>query len=121
MNGALLTEPLSVFPANVRDFAAARGVSQHLPAVLDLARQAFPTSAMAVSFGQDAEDDAHQSSPSTSRLAVAQAKSCWRGSGSGPWSWRTSVRRALASTSCWGGDELARLLVRCGPAVRSHR
>ena len=36
------------------------GVSRYLSAVIDLARQAFPSSALCVSLGQDAEDERHQ-------------------------------------------------------------
>ena len=35
-------------------------MSHYLTAVIDLARQAFPTSALEVSLGCDAEDESHQ-------------------------------------------------------------
>ena len=47
-------------PPEVQEFAAAMGVSRYLNAVIDLARQAFPSSALCVSLGQDAEDESHQ-------------------------------------------------------------
>jgi hypothetical protein len=47
-------------PAEVEEFAARTGVSGYLNAVVGLARQAFPSSALSVSVGQDAEDGMHQ-------------------------------------------------------------
>lgn len=44
----------------VQAFAAEKGVGRYLGTVIDLARQAFPSSALCVSLGQDAEDEAHQ-------------------------------------------------------------
>jgi hypothetical protein len=44
----------------VREFAAEKGVSRYLGAVIDLARQAFPSSTLSVSLGQDAEDETHR-------------------------------------------------------------
>ena len=40
--------------------AVEKGVGPYLNAVIDLARQAFPSSALCVSLGQDAEDEMHQ-------------------------------------------------------------
>jgi hypothetical protein len=60
MNDALVTRPGPVVPPEVREFAAEKGVNQYLGAVIDLARQAFPSSAFSVSLGQDAEDESHQ-------------------------------------------------------------
>lgn len=51
---------LPVIPPEVRTFASKRGVSQYLPAVISLARRAFPTSRLIVSLGEDAEDMTHQ-------------------------------------------------------------
>lgn len=47
-------------PPEVRAFAAERGVSRYLGPVIELARQAFPSSALSVSLGQDAEDETHR-------------------------------------------------------------
>ena len=47
-------------PPEVQEFAIEKGVSRYMDAVLDLARQAFPSSALCVSLGQDAEDEVHQ-------------------------------------------------------------
>ncbi len=60
MNDAVA--PLSglVIPPEVREFAAEKGVSRYLGAIIDLARQAFPSSGLSVSLGQDAEDETHQ-------------------------------------------------------------
>jgi hypothetical protein len=52
--------PLPIIPSEVLAFATERGVSSYLPSVILLARQAFPSSALAVSLGQDAEDETHQ-------------------------------------------------------------
>jgi hypothetical protein len=57
---ALATLPGPVIPPEVREFAAEKGVNRYLGAVIDLARQAFPSSALSVSLGQDAEDEAHR-------------------------------------------------------------
>jgi hypothetical protein len=49
-----------VVPPEVQAFAANKGVSRYLGAVIALARQAFPSSVLSVSLGQDAEDETHQ-------------------------------------------------------------
>ena len=60
MNDALATRSGPVVPPEVRAFAAEKGVNRYLGAVIDLARQAFPSSALSVSLGRDAEDETHQ-------------------------------------------------------------
>jgi hypothetical protein len=60
MNDALVTLSGPVVPPEAWEFAAEKGVSLYLGAVIDLARQAFPSSTLSVSLGQDAEDEAHQ-------------------------------------------------------------
>jgi hypothetical protein len=50
---------LAILPG-VQEFAAAEGVSRYLNAAIDLARQAFPSSALSVLVGQDAEDESHR-------------------------------------------------------------
>ncbi len=52
--------PSPLIPPEVQAFAAEKGVSPYLPAVIDLARRAFPSSALAVSLGEDAEDETHR-------------------------------------------------------------
>jgi hypothetical protein len=52
--------PLPVIPPEVLAFATERGVSRYLPAAINLARQGFPSSALVVSLGEDAEDETHQ-------------------------------------------------------------
>jgi hypothetical protein len=47
-------------PPEVQEFAAEKGIGCYLNAAIDLARQAFPSSALCVSRGQDAEDETHQ-------------------------------------------------------------
>lgn len=51
---------LPVILPEVQTFADENGVSRYLNAVIDLARQAFPASALEVSVGRDAEDESHQ-------------------------------------------------------------
>lgn len=46
--------------SEVQEFAAEKGVSPYLHALIDLARRAFPSSALRVSLGQDSEDEVHQ-------------------------------------------------------------
>ena len=60
MSDTLATLPGTVVPPEVRVFAAEKGVSRCLGAAIDLARQAFPSSALSVSLGQDAEDETHR-------------------------------------------------------------
>ena len=60
MIGSLITLSLPAIPPEVQEFAIDKGVSRYLNAVIDLARQAFPCSALCVSVGQDAEDERHQ-------------------------------------------------------------
>lgn len=52
--------PLPIIPPEVVAFAAERSVNRYLPAVVDLARQVFPSSALVVSLARDAEDETHQ-------------------------------------------------------------
>jgi hypothetical protein len=60
MNDSLATLSGLAIPPDVQEFAVAKGVGRYLSAVIDLARQAFPSSALCVSVGQDAEDERHQ-------------------------------------------------------------
>jgi hypothetical protein len=60
MNDSLVTLTRAAIPPEVQQFAVAKGVSRYLNAVVELGRQAFPSSALRVSLGQDAEDDLHQ-------------------------------------------------------------
>ena len=60
MNDLLVTLSRPAIPPEVQEFAAAKGIGGYLSAVIDLARQAFPASALCVSLGQDAEDEMHQ-------------------------------------------------------------
>jgi len=60
MNDTLVTSPRPAIPPEVQLFAVEKGIDHYLNAVIDLARQAFPTSALCVSLGQDAEDESHQ-------------------------------------------------------------
>jgi hypothetical protein len=52
--------PLPIIPPEVLAFATERGVSRYLPAAVNIARQAFPSAALVVSLGEDAEDETHQ-------------------------------------------------------------
>jgi hypothetical protein len=60
MNDSLVALSWPAIPPEVQEFATDKGVSHYLNAVIDLARQAFPSSALRVSLGQDAEDEMHQ-------------------------------------------------------------
>jgi hypothetical protein len=60
MAGPAVALSLPTIPPEVQTFAAEKGVSRYLTAVIDLARQAFPSSALEVSLGQDAEDETHR-------------------------------------------------------------
>jgi len=57
-NESLATLP--VIPAGVEEFAANKGANGYLNAVIELARRAFPSSALCVSLGRDAEEETHQ-------------------------------------------------------------
>jgi hypothetical protein len=60
MNDTLANLSCSAIPPEVESFDALKGISRYLSAVIDLGRQAFPSSALSVSLGQDAEDETHQ-------------------------------------------------------------
>ncbi len=60
MNAALANLSGPAVPPEVQEFAVEKGVNSYLNAVIELARQAFPSSALRVSLGQDAEDETHQ-------------------------------------------------------------
>jgi uncharacterized protein (UPF0332 family) len=60
MSGSLITVSEPAIPAEVQEFAAAKGVAGYPEPVIGLVSQAFPTSALVVSLGQDAEDESHR-------------------------------------------------------------
>lgn len=60
MNDSSVTLSWPAIPPEVQEFAIKKAVNRYLNAVIDLARQAFPSSAVCVSLGQDAEDEMHQ-------------------------------------------------------------
>jgi hypothetical protein len=60
MTGPALAPSLPAIPPEVQTFAAEKGVGRYLGAVIDLARQAFPSSALGVSLEQDVEDETHR-------------------------------------------------------------
>jgi hypothetical protein len=60
MNDSLVTVSSPAIPPEVQAFAVEKGVGHYLNAVIDLARQAFPSLALCVSLGEDAEDERHQ-------------------------------------------------------------
>jgi hypothetical protein len=60
MNDLSAASSASAIPSEVQQFAAEKEVSRYLNAVIALARQAFPSSALYVSLGQDAEDESYQ-------------------------------------------------------------
>jgi hypothetical protein len=59
VNDVLAPSRPEVSPAVVA-FAAEQGVSEFLPAVLDLTRRAFPTCPLTLSVGHDAENEDHR-------------------------------------------------------------
>ena len=52
--------PPPTMPPEVRAFAFAKDAGPYLPAVIDLTRRVFPSSELAVSLGEDAEDETHR-------------------------------------------------------------
>lgn len=60
MNAALTPPTGPAVSTEVRAFAAEKGVDRYLGAIIELARRAFPSSALAVSLGWDAEDETHR-------------------------------------------------------------
>lgn len=60
MNDSLSSAPWPAIPPEVQGFALEKGVNCYLNAVIHLARQAFPSCALEVSLGQDAEDEGHR-------------------------------------------------------------
>lgn|SRR5262245_57437516 len=60
MSYSLASRSGTVVPSEVREFAAEKGVNRYLGAAIDLVRQAFPSSVLSVSLGQDAEDETHR-------------------------------------------------------------
>ena len=60
MSDALATRSCPGVPPEVQEFAREKGLGRYLHAVIDLALRAFPSAALCVSLGQDAEDERHQ-------------------------------------------------------------
>lgn len=60
MRDSLLAQAGPAIPPEVTEFAAMKGVSGHLNAVIDLARRAFPGAPLVLSLARDAEDHVHQ-------------------------------------------------------------
>ena len=60
MNDAVAALSCPVVPPDVQEFAIEKGVNRYLDGVIGLARQAFPSSDLCVSLGQDAEDEKHR-------------------------------------------------------------
>jgi hypothetical protein len=59
MTGPAVSVSLTI-PAEVERFAAEHGLSAYVAPMIDLARQAFPSSAVQVSLDRDVEDEKHQ-------------------------------------------------------------
>jgi hypothetical protein len=117
MNSPSVALSLAIIPPKVQEFAIDKGVSRYLNAVIDVARQALPSSTPIVSVGQDGEDETHQyvanMLPSTSRSVTGRPKSCSPGSASGPRAFLAFARLATPSTLCWAGDELKAATPNC--------
>jgi hypothetical protein len=60
MKDSLVALSRPAVPPEVQEFAAQKGVSRYLNGMIDLALEAFPSSALSVSLGQDAEDETHR-------------------------------------------------------------
>lgn len=60
MGGSLDALSCPVIPPDVHEFAAEKGVSSYLQAAIDVAREAYPASALSVSVGEVAEDENHR-------------------------------------------------------------
>jgi hypothetical protein len=60
MNDALATVSSPAVPIEVQEFAIEKGLDGYLDSAISLARQAFPSSALYVSIGQDAESEMHR-------------------------------------------------------------
>ena len=60
MNDVLPTPGGLAIPAEVQQFAVEKGIARYVNAIVKLARQAFPASAVYMSVEQDAEDETHQ-------------------------------------------------------------
>jgi hypothetical protein len=60
MNDSLVALPRPAIPPEVHQFSVEKGVNRYLNGAIDLALEAFPSSALCVSLGQDAEDETHQ-------------------------------------------------------------
>ena len=60
MNALFATSARSAIPPEVQDFADEKEIGCYLDAVMDVARQAFPSAPLCVSLGQDSEDERHQ-------------------------------------------------------------
>jgi hypothetical protein len=60
MNGSLVTLSGPTISREVQEFAAEKGISRYLGDVIEVARQAFPSSPLHVSVGQNAEDETHE-------------------------------------------------------------
>jgi len=60
MTSPAVAHPLPAISPAVQGFATQKGVGRYLIQVIEVARQAFPSSALEVSLQRDAEDDTHQ-------------------------------------------------------------
>ena len=60
MIGQLLSLPRPAISSDVHVLAAANGVSRFLNPVIELAQNAFSSSALSVTVGQDAEDESYR-------------------------------------------------------------
>jgi hypothetical protein len=93
MNDSLVAVSWPAIPPEVQEFAAAKGVSRYLNAAIDLARQSFPSSALCVSLGQDAEDERHQYIALDMEVGQQSAEELLAGQRA----WSTGLRRICPS------------------------
>ena len=60
MTARFVSHSSAATPSEIHDFAYQQELMSYLVAVIDLARQAFPSAALWVSLGQDTEDESHR-------------------------------------------------------------
>jgi hypothetical protein len=120
MNDSLVTLSRPTIPPDVQEFAVEKGISRYLNAAIDLVRQAFPSSTLCVSVGQDAEDEQHR----YIALDVEVGAQATEGLLAGQRIWSAGIGRVCPSRHavylCWAGDELAGLPVAGEPIGCRH-
>ncbi len=60
MTGSIITPSAPAIPPDVLEFADTKEIGEYLNEVIGISREAFPSSTLHVSLGQDAEDETHE-------------------------------------------------------------